>query len=164
VAIGGLRGRGTQYRRAPVSQYVEVPTEIVGQLRSLCLGLPEAYEEEAWTGTRWRVRKKTFAHVVAIADGWPPAYVRASRAVGPTNVLTFRSSGDELVALTASGHPFFKPPWAPDVVGMVIGDDVDWDEVTELVTESYCVLAPKKLVARVNRPEARDEGNILPPA
>jgi hypothetical protein len=26
--------------------------------------------------------------------------------------------------------------------------DVGWDEVTELLTESYCVLAPKKLVDR----------------
>jgi len=29
----------------------------------------------------------------------------------------------------------------------------DWDEVAELMTESYCVLAPKKLVALVDRPE-----------
>jgi hypothetical protein len=32
-------------------------------------------------------------------------------------------------------------------------DDVDWDEVEELVTESYCLLAPAKLAARVDRPE-----------
>lgn len=30
---------------------------------------------------------------------------------------------------------------------VVIGDDTDWDEVAELVTESYRVLAPKKLTA-----------------
>jgi len=29
---------------------------------------------------------------------------------------------------------------------------LDWGEVAELVTESYCVLAPKKLVALVERP------------
>jgi hypothetical protein len=28
------------------------------------------------------------------------------------------------------------------------GDDVDWYDVAELLTESYCVLAPKKLVER----------------
>ena len=28
----------------------------------------------------------------------------------------------------------------------------DWAEVAELLTESYCVLAPKKLVALVDRP------------
>jgi hypothetical protein len=33
-------------------------------------------------------------------------------------------------------------------MGLVL-DDPDWDEVAELVTESFCVMAPKKLVARV---------------
>jgi hypothetical protein len=28
-----------------------------------------------------------------------------------------------------------------------------WEEVTELVVDSYCALAPRKLVALVNRPE-----------
>jgi hypothetical protein len=32
-------------------------------------------------------------------------------------------------------------------------DDVDWHEVAELVTESYCILAPNKLAALVERPE-----------
>jgi hypothetical protein len=67
--------------------------------------------------------------------------------------MTFRSSGPELDALRAAGHPFFRPGWGTNVVGMVIDDDVDWDEVAELLTESYCILAPKKLAALVARPE-----------
>jgi hypothetical protein len=39
--------------------------------------------------------------------------------------------------------------WFPDIVGLVLDADVDWDEVAELVTESYCALAPKKLVELV---------------
>jgi hypothetical protein len=35
---------------------------------------------------------------------------------------------------------------------MVLDDHTDWEEVAELMTESYCVLAPKKLVALVDRP------------
>jgi hypothetical protein len=35
---------------------------------------------------------------------------------------------------------------------MVLDDGVDWDEVAELLTDSYCLLAPKKLVALVDRP------------
>jgi hypothetical protein len=34
---------------------------------------------------------------------------------------------------------------------MVLDDDTDWDEVDEVVTESYCVLAPKELAAAVAR-------------
>jgi hypothetical protein len=40
---------------------------------------------------------------------------------------------------------------------MVLEAGVDWDEVGELLTESYCVLAPKKLVSLVDRP-AGDRG------
>ena len=50
----------------------DVAPEIVARLRSMCLALPEAYEEQAWVGTRWRIRKRTFAHVLTIDAGWPP--------------------------------------------------------------------------------------------
>jgi hypothetical protein len=42
----------------------------------------------------------------------------------------------------------------PEIVGVVLDAGVDWGEVAELVTESYCVLAPKKLVELVDRPSA----------
>lgn len=140
----------------------DVPDEILAELRAACLALPDAYEEPAWTGTRWCVRKKNFAHVVAVADGWPPVYARelpdeAAADDGPTYVLTFRSDGDELDVLTVAGPPFFRPPWAPNVIGMVVDAATDWDEVAELVTESYCVMAPKKLVALLDRPHLPDD-------
>jgi hypothetical protein len=37
-------------------------------------------------------------------------------------------------------------------MGMVVGDDVDWGEVAELLIESYCIMAPKKLAQLVDRP------------
>ena len=129
----------------------EVPVEIVGRLRSVSLGLPEACEEPAWVGTRWQVRMRTFAHVLVVDAGWPPAYARATGSDGPITVLTFRSSGPELAALRTTGHPFFAPRWRADEVGLVFDEGVDWGEVAELVTESYCVLAPRKLVELVER-------------
>ncbi len=135
---------------------LDAPPEFVERLREICVSLPHAYEEDAWVGTRWCVRKKNFAHIVLIEDGWPPAYARAAGVEGAPGmrcVLTFRSSGEELVALEAHGRPFFKPPWWADIVGVEIDDDTDWDEIAELVTESYCLLAPAKLVALVERPE-----------
>ena len=131
---------------------MDVAPEVLDRLRSVCLALPEAYEESAWVGTRWRIRKKTFAHVLTIDAGRPPGYARAAATDGPVTVLTFESSGPELGALSEAGDPFFKPPWRPTVVGMVLGARVDWDEVGELLTESYCVHAPKKLVELVERP------------
>jgi hypothetical protein len=130
----------------------DVPPEIVAGLRAVCLGLQEAYEEQAWVGTRWRVRTRTFAHVLTVDAGWPPAYAQAAATDGPVTVLTFRSSGPDLDALSGAGHPFFRPVWAPNIVGMLLGAAVDWDEIAELLTDSYCVLAPKKLAALVRRP------------
>ncbi len=135
-----------------MTDHADVPLEVVARLRAVCLALPEAYEEPAWVGTRWRIRERTFAHVVMIDAGWPPAYARAAGTDGPAIVLTFRSSGPELHALGGAGHPFFRPRWATDIVGMVLDADADWDEVAELLTESYCVLAPRKLVELVERP------------
>jgi hypothetical protein len=135
-----------------VAEFADVPPEVVTELRAVCLGLPEAYEEQAWVGTRWRIRKRTFAHVLVVDSGWPPAYARAARTNGPVTVLMFRSSGPELDALRGVGHPFFAPVWRADEVGVVLDAGVDWDEVTELLTESYCLLAPRALSALVDRP------------
>lgn len=131
-----------------------VPPAIVATLRELCRDLPESREEQAWVGTRWRIRTKTFAHVVHVDHGWPPAYAQAAGADGPLTVLTFRSSGEELDAFAHVGAPFFRPVWFDDIVGMRVDDATDWDEVAELVTESYCLLAPKKLADQVARPDA----------
>jgi len=135
-----------------MAKRAEVPDRIVERLQSIGDALPESRQEPAWTGTRWRIGKQTFAHLVAIADGWPPAYARAAGTNGPTVVLTFQSSGEELQALSNVGHPYFRPPWRPGIVAMFVEDDTDWDEVAELVTESYCLLAPQRLVALVARP------------
>lgn len=125
--------------------------EAIARVGAIALALPETYEEDAWVGVRWRVRTRTFAHVAPV-DGSSPAIDLAAGGDKPAVVMTFRSSGDELDALVRIGHPYFKPQWAPTVVGLHLTPDTDWEEVTELVTESYCLLAPKKLVAQVPRP------------
>jgi len=99
----------------------DVDPAIVDRLRTTCLVLPEAYEEQAWVGTRWRVRGRTFAHVLLVDGGWPPAYAKAASTDGPATLLTFRSTGDELAVLRSMGGPFFAPPWRGDEVGMGSG-------------------------------------------
>ncbi len=120
----------------------DVPADVESRARELCLALPETYEEPAWVGTRWMVRKRTFAHVLGIEDD----------ATGSSVVLAVRSSGEELEALRHAGHPFLVLGWGRDAIGMVLDVGTDWDEVREVVTESFCVMAPKKLVALVVRP------------
>ena len=113
---------------------------------AICLGLPNAREEDAWTGVRWRVRGRTFAHVMVAQEGYESSYFEITGLPGPETVLTFHSTGDELLALTHAGLPFYKPPWSPTIVGLVLGDATDWDEVRELLTDSYRFSAPQKLV------------------
>jgi hypothetical protein len=56
----------------------------------------------------------------------------------------FRSSGPELEALRNVGSPFFATPWRADEVGMVVDVDADWQEIQELLTESYHLRAPRR--------------------
>jgi hypothetical protein len=126
-----------------MSEYADVAPELVAELRSRCLLLPETVERPAWAGTQWRIRNRTFAHVLAV-----------DFADGPVTVFTFRAAHPDLDALRRAGHPFFRPAWGADAVGMVLEQGVDWAEVDELLVESYCVVAPRKLVAQIDRPTA----------
>jgi hypothetical protein len=39
------------------------------------------------------------------------------------------------------------------VVGLLLDDDTDWEELAELLTDSYCLQAPRELAAQVSRPQ-----------
>ncbi len=100
--------------------------------------LPRTVEENAWVGTRWRVGQATIAHVFGGED-------QLFR-------ITFRAEVDEVIAFEHLGAPYFKVGWGANVVGMLLDDDTDWDELAELLTDSYCLQAPQRLAAQVDRP------------
>ena len=50
------------------------------------------------------------------------------------------------------GEPYFNVGWSGNAVGMLLDDATDWDELAELLTYSYCLLAPDHLAAQVDRP------------
>lgn len=127
-----------------MTDYLDVPTQIVQHVRAACAHLPEAYEELAFAGVRWRIRGSTLAHVVT----------RKSER-GPVTYVTFHAAGEELEALPAMGDPFYAG-WGPGLIAMVLRDDgtTDWSEVRELLTDSYRLLAPKKLIARLGDGQA----------
>jgi hypothetical protein len=128
----------------------EPDARFVARVAGTALLLPEAYEEDAWTGVRWRVRQRTFAHVVGLH------HASAAEHLGITDgrtvtVVTLRSAGEERAALAAIGPPFLTS-WGDDVVAVVLDDDTDWMELAELVAESYRLLAPARLVRRLDSP------------
>jgi hypothetical protein len=120
---------------------------LVARVGRIALALPEAHEEDAWTGVRWRVRTRTFAHVLVLTADRAREYVGSPGLGGrqAVPVVTFRADGEELLALEAAGWPYLRPGWAPTVVALVLDDATDWTEVPELLTESYRLLAPAKL-------------------
>jgi hypothetical protein len=124
-------------------------TGAVAWARSLCLALPDAYEEAAWVGTRWKVRNNTFAHVLEIVDGYPPSFAAAAGTDGPATVLTLRSSGSELDAVL-TGSAFFGPLWNRGDVGVRLAEHDDPDELAELLVESYRLRAPGHLARRLD--------------
>jgi YjbR len=136
---------------------IEPDAVVVARLGETALALPEVYEEDAWTGVRWRIRTKTFAHVMVAQAGFESSFRDLTGIADPTTILTFRASGDELLALTHSGPPFYKPPWSPTIVGMVIDEATDWDEVADLVRESYRFCAPRTLARLLDG--AADQGS-----
>jgi hypothetical protein len=95
-------------------------------------------QEEAWVGTRWRVGDATVAHVFGGED-------QLFR-------ITFRAELDEVIAFEHLGAPYFRAGWGRNVVGMILDDDSDWEELTELLTDSYCLQAPAHLADQVERP------------
>ena len=130
---------------------IEPDGEVVARVAATALALPAAHEEDAWTGVRWRIRGRTFGHVLVAQEGYRSSYRMATGIAVPTTVLTFRSEGEEALALERAGHPFYKPPWSPTIMGMVLEAGTDWAEVAELVIESYRFCAPQKLVRLLAR-------------
>lgn len=123
-----------------MADWGQVPNDVEERLRKICLALPEAREQQAWNGRRWLIRQRTFAHVFAL-----------DRGAGEIVMMQFRSDPPELDALIHSGHPFFRAGWGQNVMGMVFDAETDWDEVAELVADSYLTQAPKKLRELVDR-------------
>jgi hypothetical protein len=123
---------------------VEVPEDIVERIRTLCLALPEVTVRVDASLTRARstavsfdIRRRSFCLLVA----------RENSSGKPVSLLVLRADRDEREALLSSGHPFFASRAARDRIVVVLTRDTDWEEIRELVTESYRILAPKKLTA-----------------
>ena len=122
-----------------VAERPDVPAKLLRRLRKVLDALPDCEIEDAWVGVRWRVRQQTVAHVAGGEDG--------------KFRITFRAEPDEVVAFEHLGEPYFRCDWGHNVVGLILDERTDWDELVELLTDSYCIQAPAKLADTVSRPE-----------
>ena len=111
------------------------------KLTSLCLAMPEATRQVMGRHAGFYVRKKTFAYFLDDHHGDGIAGVTCKVLPGDNKTLV-------------ASHParFYMPAYVASKgwVGLRLDfGEIDWDEVKELVTHSYLLLAPKRLAAAV---------------
>ena len=118
-------------------------SDLLSRLREICLALPEAVEKETWGEATFRVRDKIFA-VASVEEG------RASMSCKAP-------PGVQEMLVGADPKRFYRPPYVGHRgwVGVRLDGGTDWDQVADLVEESYRMTAPKKLSAALDQPRPR---------
>ena len=109
------------------------------KVRKICLALPEATERLSHGAPTFFVQgKKTFLMYLDHHHDDNGLALWCAAAPGVQQELV----GEDPVR-------FFRPPYVGyrGWVGVRLDIDVDWDEVTGIVTDSYRAVAPKRLVA-----------------
>ena len=108
------------------------------RLREICLSLPEATEKEAWGDPTWRVRDRIFAMQKGNFEGGRPS-------------VWFKApEGAQAVLVGSDPDTFFVPPYVGHKgwVGVHLDSrELDWDELADLIADSYRLIAPKRLSA-----------------
>jgi len=107
------------------------------RLTKICLALPEATRDYNGQHAGFQVRKRTFAYF--LNDHHGDGIVAVTCKVIP---------GDHLILAASNPDRFYVPPYLGPKGWIALRLDlgnVDWTEVTELVTGSYQLVAPKRL-------------------
>ena len=109
----------------------------LARLRPICLALPEAEERETWGEPTFRVRDKIFC-MHRSDTGAPALWCKAP-------------PGSQAILIGADPGRFFSPPYVGHKgwIGMRLDKRFDWREVALVVTRSYRMTAPKRLVQRL---------------
>lgn len=116
----------------------------LARLRRICLALPEAHEVEAWGEPTFRVRNRLFAMYASASThhgaGRPAVWLKA----GP---------GNQALMVRSAPERFFVPPYVGPSgwVGVWLDRGVVWGDLKPLAEDAYRLVAPKRLVARLDR-------------
>ena len=111
------------------------------QLRAICIALPEATERLSHGEPCWFVAKgRCFA---SFADHHHDDRV---------SVWLAAPAGIQEVLIASDSLRFFRPPYVgvKGWIGVYLDIPTDWDEVADLVKESYRCVATPKFAARLD--------------
>ncbi len=109
------------------------------RLTKICLALPEATREVCGAHAGFTVKKKTFA--------W---FLNDHHGDGIVAVSCKVLKGDNARLVAADPKKFYMPAYMASKGWVALRLDVgevDWEEVKDLVTGSYQLVAPRKLAA-----------------
>jgi predicted DNA-binding protein (MmcQ/YjbR family) len=125
----------------------EMPKDIFERIGALCLALPEVTVridesriEARSTAYSFDIRRRSFCLLIALEGAEDESVPQ----------LVLHADPGQRHALLSAGHPFHRSRAGRDRIRVLLTDDTDWEEIRELVTESYRILAPKKLTARLD--------------
>ena len=108
---------------------------VLAQLRSICLALPSA-DEKVSHGRPAFFTKKVFAIYGGATNG--------ENATSFDQSLVFKVADDERAALEQHPRAYNPMYWGPSGwLGYDLGGSPDWDEVGELVEDSFRLTANK---------------------
>jgi predicted DNA-binding protein (MmcQ/YjbR family) len=113
------------------------------RMQAIVATLPDVERSDNPPGCYFLIRRKIFAQIATVID----------HSGRPVTMVALRPDPDERDALLANGHPYFsRGPWDDRLgrIAVLIEATTDWDEITELVTDSYRLTAPKKLIAQLD--------------
>ncbi len=111
------------------------------QLANICLAFPEAMRRDSGSHAAFTVRKRTFAYYLDDHHGDGIVAVTCKVPLG---------ENAELVELDPQRYyiPAYIGPRGWVALPLDVGN-IDWDEVADLVANSYRLVAPKRLAAGV---------------
>ena len=107
------------------------------RLSKICLALPEATRQDSGSHAAFLVRKKTFAY-----------FLNDHHGDGIVSVACKALAGDNAALAAAQPDRFYLPAYIGPRGWVALRLDVgeiDWQEVRELATGSYRLIAPKRL-------------------
>ncbi len=113
--------------------------EPLERLRAICLALPEASEQGGVGNPSFKVRDKIFAMRHSV-DGCMSMWCKAPPGV-------------QDILVDSNPERFFVPPYVGHHgwVGIWLDGELDWEEIADLVHDSYRMTAPKRLSARMDQ-------------
>jgi hypothetical protein len=116
-----------------------MPANPLSRLRRICLALPQAAEVEAWGTSTFRCGK-IFAMFSHANDH--------QHSGGRFGVWLKAAPGNQQLMVRDDPDRFFVPPYVGPSgwIGVRLDKDPPWDEIAQLIEESWRLIAPKKLV------------------